>query len=64
MKFNISYPTNGTQKCIDIDDDKKCLPFYDRRMGQEVDGETLGDEWKGYIFKISGGNDKSGFPMK
>jgi small subunit ribosomal protein S6e len=33
-------------------------------MGQEVDADTLGDEWKGYIFKISGGNDKSGFPMK
>jgi small subunit ribosomal protein S6e len=24
----------------------------------------LGDEWKGYIFRISGGNDKQGFPMK
>jgi len=33
-------------------------------MGHEVDGDTLGDEWKGYVFKIAGGNDKSGFPMK
>ena len=38
--------------------------FYDRRMGQEIDGEVLGDEYKGYIFKITGGNDKQGFPMK
>merc|ERR1712060_329926 len=30
----------------------------------EVSGETLGDEFKGYIFKIAGGNDKQGFPMK
>jgi small subunit ribosomal protein S6e len=33
-------------------------------MGQEIDGEVLGDEYKGYIFKITGGNDKQGFPMK
>lgn len=33
-------------------------------MGQEVDGEAVGDEFKGYIFKITGGNDKQGFPMK
>lgn len=38
--------------------------FFDRRMGQELDGEVLGDEYKGYIFKITGGNDKQGFPMK
>jgi len=33
-------------------------------MGQEVDGDALGDEFKGYIFKITGGNDKDGFSMK
>merc|ERR1719510_1497832 len=33
-------------------------------MGQEVDASTLGDEWAGYVFRISGGNDKQGFPMK
>ena len=38
--------------------------FFDRRMGQEMDGEVLGDEYKGYIFKITGGNDKQGFSMK
>ena len=38
--------------------------FYDKRMGQEMDGEILADEYKGYIFKITGGNDKQGFPMK
>ncbi len=24
----------------------------------------MGDEFKGYIFRITGGNDKQGFPMK
>lgn len=33
-------------------------------MAQEVPGDSLGDEFKGYIFRISGGNDKQGFPMK
>lgn len=33
-------------------------------MGQEVEGETVGDEFKGYVFRIAGGNDKQGFPMK
>jgi small subunit ribosomal protein S6e len=64
MKFNISYPQNGTQKCFEIDDDNKCRIFYDKRMGTEVEADGLGDEFKGYILKISGGNDKDGFPMK
>jgi len=64
MKLNISCPQTGCQKAITIDDDKKLSAFYGRRMGQEVDGETLGDEFKGYIFKITGGNDKDGFSMK
>ena len=33
-------------------------------MGQEVEGDTIGDEFKGYVFRIAGGNDKQGFPMK
>jgi ribosomal protein S6E (S10) len=33
-------------------------------MGAEVEADHLGDEWKGYILRIAGGNDKQGFPMK
>jgi len=64
MKLNISCPVTGCQKAIAIDDDKKLSIFYGRRMGQEVEGDILGDEFKGYIFKITGGNDKDGFSMK
>merc|ERR1719235_2463248 len=60
MKLNMSCPTTGMQKCVDIDDDKKLLPFFDKRMAQEVAGDALGDEFKGYRFRISGGNDKKG----
>merc|ERR1719393_543150 len=52
------------QKVFEIDDDKKLLPFFDKRMGTEVQGDCLGDQFKGYVFKVMGGNDKQGFPMK
>ncbi|KAF2762074.1 ribosomal protein S6e [Pseudovirgaria hyperparasitica] len=64
MKLNISYPANGSQKLLEVDEDRKLRVFMERRMGQEVPADSLGDEWKGYIFKITGGNDKQGFPMK
>ncbi|XBW36424.1 hypothetical protein QEN19_002002 [Hanseniaspora menglaensis] len=64
MKLNISYPINGSQKVVEIDDEHRIRVFYDKRIGQEVEGEHVGDEFKGYTFKISGGNDKQGFPMK
>lgn len=64
MKLNISYPATGRQKLVEIEDERKLRPFFDKRMGAEVSGDTIGDEWKGYIFKITGGNDKQGFPMK
>merc|ERR1712216_640437 len=63
MKLNISYPETGAQKSIEIDDDKKLLPFFDKRISQEVDGDSLGDEFRGFRFRITGGNDKQGFPM-
>ncbi|TFK18243.1 40s ribosomal protein s6-b [Coprinopsis marcescibilis] len=64
MKFNIANPATGAQKLIDIDDEKRYRAFYDKKLAQEVSGDSLGDEWKGYIFRITGGNDKQGFPMK
>jgi len=48
---------------IEVEDEKKLRAFYDKRISHEVEGENLGDEFKGYIFRISGGNDKQGFPM-
>merc|ERR1711936_133483 len=54
----------GCQKLVEIADELKVRPFYEKRMGQEVDADTLGDEFKGYVVRITGGNDKQGFPMK
>ena len=33
-------------------------------MATAVAADALGEEWKGYVVRISGGNDKQGFPMK
>ncbi len=64
MKINVAYPATGCQKLFEINDELKVRPFYEKRMGQDVDAATLGDEWKGYVLRITGGNDKQGFPMK
>jgi len=52
------------QKVIDIDDEKRLQSLYERRIAQEIEGGVLGEEFDGYILRISGGNDKQGFPMR
>ncbi|XP_073741643.1 small ribosomal subunit protein eS6-like [Callorhinus ursinus] len=64
MKLNISFPATGCQKLIEVDDERKLCTFYEKRMATEVAADALGEEWKGYVVRISGGSDKQGFPMK
>jgi small subunit ribosomal protein S6e len=49
MKLNISYPANGSQKLLEVEDDRKLRVFMEKRMGNEVPADSLGDEWKGYV---------------
>lgn len=48
----------------DVDDEKKYRALYDKRIGEDVSGDLLGDAYKGYVFRITGGLDKQGFAMK
>merc|ERR1719352_314807 len=64
MKLNIANPSTGCQKVIEVEDDKKLRTLYDKRLASEVEGEDLGEEFAGYVFKIAGGQDKQGFAMK
>ncbi|KAJ2343588.1 40S ribosomal protein S6 [Coemansia sp. RSA 2673] len=63
-ELNIANVANGCQKTFDIDDERKLRVFYDKRISAEVPGDSVGDEFKGFVFRITGGNDKQGFPMK
>ncbi|RKP02268.1 hypothetical protein CXG81DRAFT_25047 [Caulochytrium protostelioides] len=64
MKLNISCPSTGANKSFEIEDERRLRIFYDQRMAAEVKADALGDEFAGYVLKITGGNDKQGFPMK
>ena len=64
MKLNVANPATGAQKSFDIQDERLVRCFYEKRMSQDVEVDSLGEEWKGYVLRIGGGNDKQGFPMK
>lgn len=64
MKLNISNPKNGMQKTIEIEDQNNLRIFYDKSIKSEINLDSIGPEWAGYILKITGGQDKQGFPMK
>jgi small subunit ribosomal protein S6e len=38
--------------------------LIDRKIGNEFDGKIISEAFDGYVFKITGGTDKDGFPMK
>jgi len=60
----VAIPSTGAQKVFEEHDEHKLRVFYEKRMGAEVEADSLGDDWKGYVLRITGGNDKQGFPMK
>eukprot|EP00995_Heteronema_vittatum_P012315 NODE_818_length_1166_cov_2071.513876_g575_i0.p1 GENE.NODE_818_length_1166_cov_2071.513876_g575_i0~~NODE_818_length_1166_cov_2071.513876_g575_i0.p1 ORF type:complete len:298 (-),score=162.38 NODE_818_length_1166_cov_2071.513876_g575_i0:148-1041(-) len=64
MKINVASPVTGTQKLYDIEDIKILTQLNDKRLAQTFDAGILGPQFAGYQFKITGGQDKQGFPMK
>jgi small subunit ribosomal protein S6e len=63
MKLNISFLASSYQKFLEVDDEHKLCTFCEQCMATEV-ADALGEEWRGYVVRISGGNNKQGFPMK
>lgn len=51
LQLNLANPTTGSMRVIEVDDEKKLVHFYEKRMGAEVDGSVLGDDFKGYVFR-------------
>merc|ERR1712037_536483 len=60
MGINISCGETGGQKTIDVEDEKILRNFYDQRIAAEVDGDAMGEDFAGYVFRITGGNGKQG----
>ena len=38
-------------KVFEVDDEKKLASVYDRRIGHEIEGEALGEDFKGFVFR-------------
>ncbi len=38
-------------KTVEVDDEKRLVQFYEKRMSQEIEGDFLGDDYKGYVFR-------------
>jgi small subunit ribosomal protein S6e len=60
MKINIGEKSGKTYK-VDVEDENARV-FYGKTIGEEFDGDLIG--LSGYTFKITGGSDSSGFPMR
>lgn len=60
MKINIGEKSGKTYK-VDLEQEQSSV-FYGKTIGEEFDGELIG--FTGYTFKITGGSDNSGFPMR
>ena len=61
MKMVIGDPKTGKTYQVDVPSEKEVL-LYGKKIGDEIEGDVVG--LGGYVFVITGGSDKSGFPMR
>jgi small subunit ribosomal protein S6e len=61
FKIVISNPEIGSSRVVEIED-SHAVPLIGRRIGEIVDGSVVG--LSGFKIQITGGTDKSGFPMR
>lgn len=61
MKIVISDPKTGKSYQKEIDKNAQAN-FYQKKIGETINGELI--DLQGYQFKITGGSDIAGFPMR
>ena len=62
MVVNIGTKNGKTEKLILTENLQSSL--YGMKIGDEFAGKLLGSGYAGYIFKITGGTDRSGFALR
>jgi len=61
FKVIVSDPEDGKSSVVELEE-SRATPFVGRKIGETVDGTVLG--LSGHTVIITGGSDKSGFPMR
>jgi small subunit ribosomal protein S6e len=61
FKVIVSDPEEGKSSVVELEE-SRAAPFIGRRIGETIDGTVLG--LSGHKVVITGGSDKSGFPMR
>jgi len=61
FKINISSPKDGKAETIEVEEPYS-LNLIGKKIGDIIDGSQIGAKYK--KLKITGGSDKSGFPMR
>jgi len=59
MSLTLVISHQGKSKKISVDD---ITPFLGKKIGDTLNGELIG--LNGYVFRITGGSDSAGFPMR
>ena len=63
MEFKLNIGCPKTKKCIKKElKDNDCKPLIGKKINDVLKGEAI--DFPGYEFKITGGSDNSGFPMR
>ena len=63
MEFKLSIGCPKTKKCYKKElKEEDCKPLIGKKIGNILKGESI--DFPGYEFKITGGSDSSGFPMR
>jgi small subunit ribosomal protein S6e len=61
FKVIVSDPEEGKSSVVELEE-SRAAPFIGRKIGETIDGTMLG--LSGHKVVITGGSDKSGFPMR